>query len=297
MSKDKDFGFQRILGQGPAIRQLRQGFLSNRISHAYLFTGPEGVGKETAAMALAAALNCLYPKSGEACNECRNCLRLHSGNYPDFYHIQPKGSSIKIEQIRSIQEKLSFASFEGNYRIILMHDADKMTEEAANSFLKLLEEPPPAIVFILLTSMPAAILPTILSRCVEVRFLASASQTVNPETDAKKLKAIKIIKALKNAGVPELFSLAAAMEKEEDLEEVLDGIVWLCRDLLISQFKGLDRLILKKDYLDDWDKIPSADALIDTIIEITALSQLLRSNINKGLVLENILLTLQEKVK
>ncbi|MEW6663273.1 MAG: DNA polymerase III subunit delta' [Bacillota bacterium] len=329
MNMDKAFGFKRVIGQDPAIRQLRQGLLKKRISHAYLFAGPEGVGKETTAIALAAALNCLTPNEGEACGGCRNCTRLRSGNYPDFCYLQPKGSTIKIEQIRGIQAKLSLTSFEGNFRIILLGDADKMTEEAANSLLKLLEEPPESTVFILLTTLPAAILPTILSRCVEVRFLSlfpavikklllergfaedaaerlactsggSISQALrkaaSPEADANRLKAIKIIRSLKNAGTLDLFSLAGEMEQEENLEEVLDWMVWLYRDLFVCQQKGLDRLVLNKDHLTEMDKIPPVVDITDILKEIVAIRRLLQNNINKRLALENMLIALQEKV-
>jgi len=328
MSMDKACSFSRVFGQDQAIRQLKQGLLKKRISHAYLFAGPEGVGKETTAIALAAALNCIRPNEGEACGLCRNCIRLGTGNYPDFFFLQPKGTALRIEQIRGIQAKLSLASFEGYYRVILFGDAEKMTEEAANSLLKLLEEPPQSTVFILLTTLPAAILPTILSRCVEVRFLSllpavikrlllergfaediaerlantsggSISQAMrkgaNPEADANRLKAVKIIRSLKNAGMLDLISLAGEMEQEENLEEVLDWMVWLYRDLLVSRQGGPDRLVLNKDQLAEMDKMPPLVDVVEMIAEIVAIRRMLKNNINKRLVLENMLISLQEK--
>ncbi|MBS3975757.1 MAG: DNA polymerase III subunit delta' [Syntrophomonadaceae bacterium] len=328
MSMDQALSFSRVIGQDQAIRQLKQGLITKRISHAYLFAGPEGVGKEKTAMALAAALNCARQNEGEACGRCRNCMRLGTGNYPDFFFLQPKGTTIRIEQIRGIQARLSLASFEGYYRIILIGEADKMTEEAANSLLKLLEEPPQSTVFILLTTLPAAILPTILSRCVEVRFLSllpavikrlllergfaadiaerlantsggSISQAIqrgaNPEADTNRLKAVKIISSLRNASMLDLISLAGEMEQEENLEEVLDWMVWLYRDLLVSRQGGPDRLVLNKDQLADVDKISPMVGVAEMIEEIVAIRRMLQKNINKRLGLENMLISLQEK--
>jgi len=325
----KAYSFHRIIGQDLAIRQLRQGLLKKRVSHAYLFAGPDGVGKQTTALALAAALNCAKQNEGDACSVCRNCLRLMAGNYPDFCNLKPQGSTIKIEQIRGIQARLSLTSFEGNFRVIVLDEADKMTDEAANSLLKLLEEPPQSTVFILLTAMPAAILPTILSRCVEVRFLSllpatikkllleqgltddaaerlantakgsishALNQAASLEADFSRQKAIKIISSLKNTEMMELYSIAGEMEKEENLEEVLDRMVWFCRDVIIFSLKGAERLILNKDCLAEMDRMPPNVVMLDMLNEIIAVRRLLHSNINKRLALENMLIALQKKV-
>ncbi len=141
-----------------------------KIPHAYLFTGIQGVGKMSTARALSMALNCTEPENGESCDHCRSCRQMRSGNFPDFLSITPDGQNIKIDQIRDLNHKLDFAPVSGKYRICVVHHAETMTVEAANSFLKILEEPPPGNILILNTTEPLDLLPTIVSRCQRISF-------------------------------------------------------------------------------------------------------------------------------
>jgi DNA polymerase-3 subunit delta' len=135
-----------------------------------LFSGPSGVGKTSAAMALAKVVNCAFPEGGDACGRCISCRRFDSGNHPDFLTIVPDGSSIKIEQVREFNRQLGFPPAAGGSRICVVKNAELMTEEAANSFLKTLEEPPAGNIIILTAAEPRDMLPTILSRCRRVAF-------------------------------------------------------------------------------------------------------------------------------
>jgi DNA polymerase-3 subunit delta' len=164
--------FEKVLGQNRAKRFLRQVIAREKIPHAYLFTGIPGIGKTTTAKALAMALNCGDPHGGDSCGRCTSCRQVMDGNSPDFLHIAPEPNSqfIKIDQVREgLQHALSFAPM-GRYRVSLIQEAHKMTDEAANSFLKTLEEPPPHNVIILVTTEPKDLLPTIASRCQRVPF-------------------------------------------------------------------------------------------------------------------------------
>ncbi len=162
--------FSEILGQEMAKSFLKQVIAREKIPHAYLFTGIPGVGKTSTAMALAMALNCREPIDFDGCGHCLPCRQMRGGNYPDFLFIKPDGQNIKIEQIKDLYRSLCFAPVSGKYRVCVVHQAETMTEEAANSFLKTLEEPPPGNILILKVTEPLDLLSTIVSRCQRVIF-------------------------------------------------------------------------------------------------------------------------------
>jgi DNA polymerase III subunit delta' len=162
--------FSQIIGQETAISFLKRMIAREKIPHAFLFTGIAGVGKKTAALAFCQALNCLEPVNGEGCGKCRTCRQLIGGNFPDFLSVEPDGQNIKIEQIRELNRAMGFKPVAGLYRVVLIDKAESMTIEAANSFLKTLEEPPPGNVIILKVKEPLDLLPTIVSRCQKIPF-------------------------------------------------------------------------------------------------------------------------------
>lgn len=162
--------FSEILGQKKAKKFLKQVIAREKMPHAYLFTGIHGIGKTSTARALSMALNCTEPGNGEGCDHCKSCRQMRSGNFPDFLSMIPDGQNIKIDQIRDLNHKLSFAPVSGKYRVCVVHHAETMTVEAANSFLKTLEEPPSGNILILNTTEPLDLLPTIVSRCQRISF-------------------------------------------------------------------------------------------------------------------------------
>ena len=171
MNAEKRFkSFAQIIGQERAIRFLKRVIEGDKIPHAYLFTGIDGVGKTTTAVAFAQALNCLDPSDREPCGRCRLCRQVISGNFPDLIFIEPDGQNIKIEQIRELNRELSFKPVTGRYRVTIIHQAEMLTEEAANSFLKTLEEPPQGNILILKVVEPLDLLSTIVSRCQKIPF-------------------------------------------------------------------------------------------------------------------------------
>jgi len=162
--------FSEIIGQEKAKRFFRRVMSAERIPHAYLFTGIAGIGKTSAAMALTMALNCQRPTDIEACGVCPPCRQMLGGNFPDFISIKPDGQNIKIEQIRELNRRLSFAPVSAKYRVCVIQQAEAMGTEAANSFLKTLEEPPSGNILVLNAVEPLNLLPTIVSRCQRVPF-------------------------------------------------------------------------------------------------------------------------------
>jgi DNA polymerase-3 subunit delta' len=164
--------FEKIRGQKKAKRLLEKALASNRLSHAYLFSGPAGVGKATTAAAVADLLLCESQQGDRPCGVCPGCAKKHSGNHPDYIRITPQGAAIKIDQIRALKEALVFSPFESGYRVVVLEDVHTMRREAGNSLLKLLEEPPPNNIFILIGSSAEALLSTIVSRCQVIPFFS-----------------------------------------------------------------------------------------------------------------------------
>lgn len=156
----------RVIGQERAIGFLRRALESQRFPHAWLFVGPRHVGKLTLALDLACALNCRGEE--KPCGSCSACQRILSGNYPDVQLIERRDKEIGIAQIRGLQQWVSLKPYEGGQRVFIINGAEYLSEEASNCFLKVLEEPPAATVFILLAETSEALLPTIVSRCQRI---------------------------------------------------------------------------------------------------------------------------------
>jgi len=157
--------FADILGQELALTVLRQA-LATGASHAYLLTGPPGVGKSEAAIAFAGGLTC----SEGGCAVCDTCRRVRLGLHPDVEIVSAEGAFITIDQIRAINKDVVLRPFEARARVYVLFDAENMNREAANAFLKTLEEPPGHSHFILVSSSPEELPPTIVSRCQKVPF-------------------------------------------------------------------------------------------------------------------------------
>ncbi len=160
--------WERILGQKEAVKNLKAALKNKSYSHAYLFFGPEGVGKKTMAFAFAMTLNC--PEGG--CGICPSCTKVEALSHPDFFYLEPEGNFITLEQIKEVRHRAALKSMENDIKVFIIDEADKMTPEAANALLKVLEEPPPNLVFILLTTNLKGVLPTIISRCQPIIFKA-----------------------------------------------------------------------------------------------------------------------------
>ena len=157
--------FEDIVGQDLAVSILTRA-LAQGASHAYLFSGPPGVGKSDAALAFAAGLAC--PDAG--CGDCTTCRRALEGLHPDVEMVVPEGSTILIDQIRDINSHVAYRPFEARARVYILFEAETMNTQAANAFLRTLEEPPQHVHFVLVTDAPDRMLPTIVSRCQHVPF-------------------------------------------------------------------------------------------------------------------------------
>jgi DNA polymerase-3 subunit delta' len=160
-----------LIGHQWAEDLLKGHIIINRVRHAYLITGTEGIGKRTLALRFLQALTCQHPpREGGYCNECRSCQLIPQNAYPDLHlvDVEENERSIKVDKIRSLRRVLSLSPNEGKRRLALLVDFHNATEQAANALLKTLEEPPPQVVIILTAKSREALLPTIVSRCENI---------------------------------------------------------------------------------------------------------------------------------
>lgn len=158
--------------------QIKKSVEHGRLAHAYLFEGDQGVGKHELSLWLAKRLFCTQVVDNEPCNECNNCLRITAGEHPNLWQIKPDGQSIKVDQIRQLQQEFVRSGFESRLQFFTISHADKMNASAANSLLKFLEEPAGSFVAILETDSPGKILPTIQSRCQILHFAPLNTQAL-----------------------------------------------------------------------------------------------------------------------
>lgn len=177
--------FQEVVGQRLITQTLMNALSSNRVAHAYLFSGPRGVGKTTTARILAKALNCEAGISREPCNSCPSCHDIAQGRHLDVIEIDG-ASNRGIDEVRELRENVRFSPYRGRYKVIVIDEVHMLTEPAFNALLKTLEEPPSRVVFVLATTEPHKVPLTILSRCQRFEF--------------RRIPAAEILKRLQQMG-------------------------------------------------------------------------------------------------
>ncbi len=211
--------FEDIIGQEHITRTLRNAIKLKRIAHAYIFSGPRGVGKTTTARILAKALNCQNGPTEYPCNQCQQCLRINRGQSMDVVEIDG-ASNRGIDEIRELRSKIGFAPAEGKQKVYIIDEVHMLTNEAFNALLKTLEEPPNQVLFVFATTAPHKVPKTILSRCQCFHF-----RTIPVEEIANKLK--KIIEEEKlNVDMSSLRLIAeSATGSLRDAESILDQVI------------------------------------------------------------------------
>jgi len=267
--------FKDIIGQDIAIRSLENLIGQDQVRGSYLFLGPDGTGKRAVATEFAKAINCGSGQQG-ACEECVSCKKINSANHPDVFTICPEGGgsgAIKIATVRDIIYEASLKPYEAKKRVFIVNDAEVMTEEAQNAFLRLLEEPPINHIFILTASNSAGLLSTVVSRCRVLKFYSLSQDDIRECLLSRGLEEEKAAlfshMAMGSLGramdfkdeniierrdqmVNDFFLRKTALLHEsvlkdargKDLEESLYALLCWYRDLLVSKFTtDPDRLL------------------------------------------------------
>ena len=224
---------EAIRDQPRAVELLRRALAGGRLAHAYAFVGPSGSGRMTTARAFAQALLC---ETGQACGRCRACQLVARGQHPDLHVIvptppesNPKGArTIRIGAVRELERQASLRPVLAGRRVLVLDEADRMTDDAPQAFLKFLEEPPPDTVVILVLSGVRALPATVISRCQIVRFGARDGD----QAGAAVGEALALLEAARAEGVPALFRRTDRLDRDRT-EMLIDGCWLLCRDLLL----------------------------------------------------------------
>lgn len=349
-------GFASITGQERPIRILSAFFHTGKMPHAMLFTGIDGIGKRSAAAAFAMVCNCsgeMYPvvspeaeapgqeslpgagrKTPEPCGHCRSCRKIQAGSHPDIVRIEPAGQFIRIAQIRELLGTLAMKPYEARLRVVIVSDAHAMNPEAGNALLKILEEPPESTVLILTACGTTDLLPTVVSRCQQIRFsplsldclvtMLVKKEGVDPEdarvlaamADGSYTRALRLCRQdwierrrwLINAGgflmgasstrvaMTGVMALALELvEKKSGLQEALDILMSFYRDLAVIKFR--QGRIINEDLM---EKIHAAagdlceTALVTNLEAIETTRKHIRGNANPRLAIELLLMQLAD---
>jgi len=237
--------FADIIGQDNAVAVLQRAIQHQRLHHAYLFSGYDGVGKKFTALTLAKALNCKkLPDDADnklpvdACDRCVSCHKIDEGNHPDVRVIEPDGQFIKIDQIRTLQRDVGYKPYEGRRKVYILDHAEALRPEAANALLKTLEEPSAEAMLVLVTSNVYALLPTVISRCQLVRFVSVGVQPL-AELLAQKHgmppEQARLIASLSGGCVGRAFAMDTedTLKKRTELERLLVTLSSGLRDVRI----------------------------------------------------------------
>ena len=237
---------RNFYGNASAVRFLAAALKSGKLSHAYLFTGPKGVGRLTLARGLAQVLNCATPQDGVPCGQCSACRRIEKGLHPDVQVLRRgqgqdgvEGAKVSIDAVRDLQHDASLQSYEGGWRVFIIDGAEELSAEAANALLKTLEEPPPRVMFILIAERPEQLPPTVRSRCQAVELtaapLAEVRQALQERAGLAGDEAERLARLAKGR-VGWALRAAATPDLLRRREEVLERIVELPSEGLEGRF-------------------------------------------------------------
>lgn len=333
-------GYEHIVGQDQIKDFIKKSACRRKVAHAYIFCGEKGSGRTELARLFAAALQCSREYDewdidgfDKPCGECRSCLQMASGNQPDVITLTHDKKSIGVDDIREqINNKVDIKPYAGPYKIYIIPEADKMTEQAQNALLKTIEEPPEYAVIMLIAESVGSLLPTILSRCVQLNlrplsekviedylmknyklpdYIAQTSavfaqgnigKAIRYATDedfiATKDEVIRAVKSLANKRTDELMDIAKRIKAENYVvDDYLDIILLWYRDILLYKAVKDPSMLLFKEEAADIDRqarIRSYENIERCVNAIDKAKQRLNANVNFEVTMELLLITLKE---
>ena len=323
--------FSSLIGNERIKRLLKRAVAENRIGQSLIFAGQRGVGKHQFALALARAINCERPVEGDACGICATCKKFAAREFTDVKTISPDGQFIKVVQMREMSVEANFRPDEGRRRVYIIDEAERLNEAAANSILKLLEEPPETSLLILITSKPYALLETIRSRCQMMNFAPLAADELENHLKAnykRPLDETKLLARLARGSLGRALEidLGVYKEKRNTMMELIEALAvtrdtiklmnlaeYLGRkldkaefenhiDLLMILIEDIFHLKLGKDVesltngdivkrLEQIAEVTSVEKITSWVEKIDEVLQNLVRNINRHIAMEAILIT------
>ena len=318
--------FDQILGHERQKEILHRALANGRVAHAYLFSGPDGIGKQLMALALARTIVCLEQRG---CGQCLACRKIDHQNHPDLHILEPDGNSIKIEQIRSFQRELNFKPLEAPRKICIIEQADAMTVGAANALLKTLEEPRGDTLLILLSAQPNRLLETIRSRCQPLPFTRHPNSRIQAELEKQlgiesaeshvlaalsegsfkkafgkdrelyleqRRELLKTLTGFSSGSILQILDFAEQMAADKTiLPDILEIFQAFYRDVLMTLQGRGDEELVNLDLKEKIHKVSSRESVATTLAKLDALIEVRRQldrNVNRQLAMEVLLLKL-----
>ena len=319
-----------IIGHEQIQRQFKKAIENKHISHGYIFEGSNGLGKKLMAYHLAQIL-CCEKQQTEACGQCDACVQIETHNSPDILLIKPDGNSLKREQIDDIQKELMVKPF-GHRKIIIIEDADLMTTQAQNTFLKTLEEPPSYAVIIMLVANSHRLLPTILSRSQVIPFyplhkvviVSHLQNQYGLDTNQAEVianysggiigKAIKncedlsfqelrketidLLEGVIGGELSKVFLMAQFFEKKkEQINDIIEVVHLWVRDIMVLKATGSYDQIVNRDYqslLYTQTQRVSLEGIREAVTAVETFQEDLRYNVNYLAAVDQLLFKIQE---
>ncbi len=326
--------FKQVTGHESTIAHLKTAIQTDKLSHAYIFSGEDGMGKNLLANAFVQALQCENRIMGiDACGKCKSCIQAESGNHPDIIRVTHEKASIGVDDIRlQLNNDILIKPYSSKYKIYIIDEAEKMTEQAQNALLKTLEEPPLYGIILLLTNNLSSLLPTILSRCITLKlkavdqnkikeflmlehripdYLAELSAVFAQGNVGKALQfasseeftqmkddVLHLLKYLDDMELHEIVDkLKLFSAKKDYIDYYLDFIVLWYRDILMYKVTTNINLLIYKSEVSDIAKQASLRSYegLETIISAIEKAKIrLNANVNFDIAIELMFLTIKE---